>query len=225
MALEQQPHAALASDAARAPRSLLARVTAGGTAGNETLTAATGAVLLVLLAALGVTIIRRSALLNEHMFLGMALIGPVALKLSSTGYRFVRYYSGNKRYRAKGPPTLALRLIAPVVVASTVAVFATGVALLVGGPAVRQPFSALHKASFLIWLAFTGLHVLGHLGELPRALRAAGRTRERPWDDHGSGRGGRALALSGSLVLGTVLAILVTPLFASWSGFHHGVFH
>ncbi len=224
MPSEQQSGAAVAT-AAGARSSLLARLTAGGTAGNEKLTAATGAVLLVLLAALGVTIIRRGALLNEHMFLGMLLIGPVALKLSSTGYRFVRYYSGNPRYHAKGPPTLGLRLIAPIVVASTVAVFATGGVLLVGGPAVRQPFSALHKASFIIWLAFTALHVVGHLGELPRALRAADRTRERPWADHGSGRGGRTLALSGSLVLGTVLAILVIPLFASWAGFHHGVLH
>ena len=38
------------------------------------------------------------------MFLGVLLIGPVALKLASTGYRFVRYYTSEPRYRRKGPP-------------------------------------------------------------------------------------------------------------------------
>ena len=65
------------------------RLLAGGTAGNQQLTAATAVVLLVLLAALGVTIVRIGGLLNPHMFLGMLLVGPVALKLASTGYRFV----------------------------------------------------------------------------------------------------------------------------------------
>ena len=61
-----------------ARRSLRGRLFGGGTSGNERLTAATGALLLVLLAALGVTIVRIGGLLNEHMFLGMLLLGPVA---------------------------------------------------------------------------------------------------------------------------------------------------
>ena len=43
-------------------------------------------------------------LLGPHMFIGLVLIGPVALKLASTGYRFVRYYTGAPVYVAKGPP-------------------------------------------------------------------------------------------------------------------------
>ena len=81
----------------RPRRRPLARLIAGGTAGNEQLTAATGVVLLVGLAVLGVTIVRIGSLLNVHMFLGMLLIGPVALKMASTGYRFVRYYTANRR--------------------------------------------------------------------------------------------------------------------------------
>jgi hypothetical protein len=197
------------------------RLLAGGAAGNEQLTAATGVVLLVLLAALGVTILRIGGLLNAHMFLGMLLIGPVALKLASTGYRFVRYYSANPRYRAKGPPPAAMRLIAPIVVIATVVVFASGVALLIAGPGSRGTLLPLHKASFVIWLGFMGLHVLGHLAELPAALRRPPSSEPRPWDDRAAGRGGRALSLSAAIVGGLVLALLVESQFASWAHFHH----
>ena len=47
-----------------------------GTTGNELLTAATSAVLLVLLAVIGVTIIALGPLLWVHLFVGMLLIGP-----------------------------------------------------------------------------------------------------------------------------------------------------
>ncbi len=43
------------------------------------------------------------------------------------------------------PPTL--RLIAPIVVASTVVVFASGVALLLLGPSSRGSLLLIHKAS------------------------------------------------------------------------------
>lgn len=71
----------------------------GGPAGNERLTGATAAALLVLLGAEGVTIAFLGPLLREHIFIGMLLITPVALKLASVGYRFVRYYAGSA-----GPP-------------------------------------------------------------------------------------------------------------------------
>jgi hypothetical protein len=204
----------------------LRRMLAGGTAGNEQLTAATGVVLILLLAALGVTIVRIGQLLAAHMFIGMLLIGPVALKVASTGYRFARYYAGSPRYRAKGPPHLALRSLAPLVVLSTVAVFATGVALLVLGPGSRGSLPLLHKVSFIVWVAVTAVHVLGHLAELPRAL-TADRQRARPWDDLGSGRGARALLLASSLVGGLVLALAVEGGFGAWTTFHqlHHHFH
>jgi hypothetical protein len=140
----------------------------------------------------------------------------VALKMASTGYRFVRYYTGAATYVRKGPPPLGLRLIAPIVALTTVAVFATGVVLLVAGPSARSPFLALHKLSFIAWLAFMALHVLGHLAEMPHSLRAT-RSRDRPWDDHGAGLGARAIVLAGSLVGGVALAILVIPLFGAWA--------
>jgi len=201
----------------------LARLTAGGTAGNERLTAATGVVLLVLLAALGVTILRIRPLLSVHMFLGVLLIGPVALKMGSTGYRFTRYYTAEPRYRRKGPPPALLRLLAPLVVLSTVVVFASGVALLLIGPSSRQPLLLVHKASFFVWLAATAVHVLGHLADLPRAL-GADPFEDSPLGDAHPGGGGRALALGGMLLVGAVAAILVIPQFGAWTSvhsFHH----
>jgi hypothetical protein len=182
-------------------------------------------VLLGLLAALGVTILRIGQLLNVHLFLGMLLIGPVALKMGSTGYRFVRYYTADPPYRRKGPPAIEMRLIAPFVVISTVVVFASGVVLLAVGPSARSTWLPIHKASFFVWLAFTAFHVLGHLSDLPRALHADRRT-SRPWNDHGSGSGARAITLAGALVGGLVLALLVEGKFSAWTSLHqHLHFH
>lgn len=195
---------------------------AGGTTGNELLTTVTGAVLIVLLAVIGVTILRIGQLLSVHMFVGLVLIGPLALKLASTGYRFTRYYTGNPRYRSKGAPPTPLRLIAPVVVISTVVVMASGVALLIGGPQSRGTFFVIHKVSFFVWVAFTALHVLGHLPDLWNGLRTdygpAARLGGAP-----DGRAGRALSLASALTLGVVIAILFLPQFGPWlhAHFHH----
>jgi hypothetical protein len=215
----QHPQAGPVALQTQRPRSApVDRLTAGGTQGNERLTAATALVLLALLAALGITIVRIGQLLDVHMFLGVALIAPVVLKLASTGYRFARYYTGEPRYVAKGPPPLGLRLIAPVVVLSTVAVFATGVILLLAGPAARDPWVLLHKVSFFVWLGLMAIHVLGHLAELPRALS----TRRALLGGRGptAGGAGRGLALGASLALGTALGIASIAQFAAWAHHH-----
>jgi hypothetical protein len=214
--------------------------TIGGPAGNEQLTAVTGVILLVLLAVLGVTILRIGQLTWLHFFLGLLLIGPVALKMASTGYRFVRYYTGDAPYVRKGPPELWLRLLAPGVVLSTVVVFATGVVLLFVGPAQRGSWFSIHKVSFFVWLAVTGLHVLGHLPGMPAALRAAslpgmpGAPRAAGSNGTSSSAGqdggaGRVIALAGAVVAGLVLAIVLIPDFATWTAHpalwqhhHHG---
>jgi hypothetical protein len=145
------------------------------------------------------------------------------LKLASTGYRFVGYYTANPRYRLKGPPLAPLRMIAPLVVISTLVVFGTGVALLFAGPSSRQTLLPIHKDSFFVWVAFIALHVLGHVTDLPQALRADyGRTRQLSGDV--TGRAGRILALAGALAAGAVLAVLVIPEFGPWlhsSGLYH----
>jgi hypothetical protein len=220
---EQHPTGPIAP-ALRPPSSpahaLCRLLTAGGTIGNERLTAATGVVLLVLLAALGVTILMIGSLLSEHMFLGLLLIPPVALKMASTGYRFARYYTANPAYRRKGPPATPLRLLAPLVVISTVVVFASGVALLLLGPSSRGSLLLIHKASFFVWIAVTAIHVLAHLPDLPRALK----TKHELWlqrDGYGDGRAGLVLSLFGALAAGLVLAILYIPQFTPWLHAHH----
>jgi hypothetical protein len=214
----------LAADSDLHTSTLTGQLTGGGTTGNERLTNVVGATLLVLLAAIGVTIIRIHGLLSEHLFLGMLLVGPVALKLASTGYRFVRYYAAEPRYRQKGPPQLVLRLIAPMVVLSSVVVIGSGVVLLFAGPSSRGTFFPIHKDSFFVWVAFMVAHVLGHLPGLPAVLRADyGRSAGLSSDI--TGRAGRMMALGGALVAGVLLAILVIPEFGPWlhnSGpFHH----
>ena len=192
---------------------------AGGPAGNERLTAETGVVLLILLAALGVTILSIGPLLNVHMFLGVALIAPVGLKLASTGYRFARYYTRDPAYRRKGPPVLGLRLIAPIVVLSTVAVFASGVVMLLDGPGSRDPWVLIHKVSFFVWVGFMSLHVLGHLLDLPRALRTR-RAVRAGGDALPAGGAARATAVIGTLVLGAGIAIAAIADFAPWTQLH-----
>lgn len=209
--------------AAASRRRRFGALTGGGPAGNEQLTAITGVILIGLLFVIGITIVQIRQLIYLHLFLGLLLIGPVALKMASTGYRFVRYYMGNRVYRRKGPPETALRLIAPVVVSTTVLVFVTGVLLLFAGPAHRNPLLELHKVGFIVWIVFTALHVLGHLPGLGGALRGG---RQRPAGGRiGSatpGSAGRWIALAGALVGGLVLALVLVPDFHVWTA--HGAF-
>ena len=196
----------------------------GGPDGNEQLTAATGVVLIILLAVVGITIIRIGQLIWLHLFLGLLLLGPVALKMGSTGYRFVLYYVKDASYRRKGAPETWLRLIAPIVVLTTIGVFVTGVWLLIVGPANRQPVSEIHKVMFIVWGVFTALHVLGHLPGMPEALRISRETRDR-LPGLQSGLAGRTIVLVGAVVAGLVLAIVLIPDFSAWtsssSAFHH----
>jgi hypothetical protein len=193
----------------------------GGTDGNEQLTAIAGVLLLALLAVLGVTIVRIGQLLWLHLFLGLLLIGPVVLKLASTGYRFARYYLASAAYRLKGPPHLLLRGLAPVLVVTTLAVFATGVLLLVDGPGSRDQLLLWHKVSFIVWLVAMAPHVLGHLVELPAALRL----RRNAGPAATGGGAGRAIALASAIAGGAVLAMVLLPDFAAWTAaaghFHH----
>lgn len=208
------------------PWSRSQRLLGGGTTGNERLTSATGAVLIAVLAIIGLTIVALGQLLWVHLFVGMLLLGPVALKLASTGYRFFRYYSANPRYKRKGPPALALRLIAPIVVLTTIVVLASGVALLFVGPGSRDTLLPIHKVSFIVWVAFMAVHVLAHLPTVLHSLNAdyvqpARRERTAGWSNDMNGRAGRVLSLASSLVLGLALAILVIPEFGPWLAARH----
>jgi hypothetical protein len=182
------------------------------TAANARLTAAMGLVLLVLLPIEGVTLLSLRSLLTVHMLVGMALIPPIALKLASAGYRFMRYYTGDSAFRHAGPPQATMRfLIAPALVLSTVGLLSSGVALML----IEHPSPAVytvHKASFIVWFGALGIHVLAYLRRLPR-LALADWARERQAD---LGRRLRRRAVAASLFAGVVVAAVAAPIVADW---------
>jgi hypothetical protein len=190
----------------------------GGSDGNARLTAATGVVLLVLLAAEGLTLVFGvGSLLLPHFFIGLLLIPPILVKVGSTSWRMVAYYRRVEEYVRRGPPNILLRiLIAPVLVAATVVMFATGIAAaLVGHGGLLL---GLHKTSFIVWGIAFGVHVLGHLLELPRLVTV-------DWwrADRLGGRRLRQYVLACALVAGLVVAVLAWPLTAHWhQGFGFG---
>jgi hypothetical protein len=179
-----------------------------GVTGNGRLTAAFGALLLVLLAGEGATIPFIGQLREEHILIGMLLLGPVAGKLASTGYRFARYYLGSPAYVRKGPPQIALRLLAPGVVFTTVALFGTGVALLLAGR--NDELAFLHQVSFVAWFALMTIHVLGHVLELPGPAFADWR------GPHLKGAVLRLAAIAAALAVGAGLALVSITAAGSW---------
>ena len=184
----------------------------GGTDGNEVLTNAAALVLTALLLAEGVTVIRMRGLVGVHMFVGLALIPPVAVKLGSTGYRFARYYTGSRAYVAKGPPPLALRLLAPVLVVTTLGIFATGVLLLAAGHKAGALLE-IHKVCFIVWAVVFALHFLGHLAAMLRSMRrdwTAERRRAVP------GTGWRAALLLAALGGGVALCVALQSTVHAW---------
>ncbi len=177
--------------------------TNGGAAGNERLTSLAAAILLVLLAAEGATILRLERLVTVHVFIGMLLVPLVALKIGSTGYRFVRYYTGSLAYRLKGPPALLLRIaVAPVVLLSTLALFGTGIALVLAAPR-DDAIIRLHKMAFLVWFCAMSAHVLWHVWALPRTVLSDVRRRSTV-----RGRSGRLCLVAASVVAGLGLAVV-----------------
>jgi hypothetical protein len=188
----------------------------GGTAGNEILTSVTAAVLTGLLVAEGLTIIDIRGLLTEHMFIGMVLIPPVALKLGSTGYRAVRYYTRSRPYRAKGPPKLPLRLLAPVLVASTIAVLATGVVLLSDGHK-SDTVLLIHQSSTVVLAVVLAVHVIAYAPRVVRSLRDDWRAARR---EAVPGAGLRGMLLAAATGGGLALALAVLPVINGWRGGH-----
>jgi hypothetical protein len=200
------------ADPPRAERRRAAR-RLGGIEGNELLTSTAAALLTILLLAEGVTIVHLNGLLGAHMFIGLMLIPPVLLKLGSTGYRFTRYYTRSPVYRAKGPPQLPLRVLAPFLVAATVLIFVTGVWLLLLGHRSDQVLM-LHKVGFIVWGGLFAVHFLAYL---PRAARSLGSA----WTARGRGRPLAGARVRGVLGLGALggglgLALALLSLIGDW---------
>jgi hypothetical protein len=186
-----------------------------GVEGNARLTATNGMVLLVLLAVEGFTLISVRQFITLHIFLGVLLIGPVLLKTGSTMYRFARYYGGAPSYRVKGPPHALLRMLGPLVIASSLALLGTGLAVLTTRPDSEGLLLTAHKASFVIWVAAMTIHVLGHLKDAFvtswQELREGANIPAVPR------RAVRLTLIAVALILGIATAAAVMPAAASWT--------
>jgi len=198
--------------------------THGGPAGNARLTAWVGAVLFALLLVEGITLVDVHGLISWHITVGLLLIPPVLLKLASTGWRMVRYYTGNPAYRTAGAPPMVLRVLGPLVILSTLALLATGVAVALLGPDVARqglwqtPLSPLflHQASFAGWIVVTSVHVLGRLVPAARIL---------------TGRAVASQRVGGGVVRGVLIAMaalaavgLALVVFGDTTAWQHDVF-
>jgi hypothetical protein len=129
---------------------------------------------------------------------------PVLLKLGSAGFRFVRYYAGDPRYRAAGPPELVMRLLAPAVVVLTVALFSTGIELWLFGFRFGNQWLTWHKVVFVLWFLAMTFHVFAYLRRAPELAVADSR-------DRLFGAVARRSLVFASLLLGAVLVVAMLP--------------
>lgn len=171
--------------------------TAHGTAApapNEKLTALTGALLYVCLAAIAASVLYVPRLLPVHYLVGFLAVPPIAVKIASTGYRFARYYTHDPRYRQAGAPSSLLRfVVAPLLVVSTVAVFATGIELWLFDVRFGGWWISAHTLSAVLFMITAVIHLLSHLRRSAAAIMA-------------SAPQARSIVV-GSLVAGVVLAL------------------
>lgn len=189
------------------------RRTDAGAEGNARLTAVNAAVLLVLLAAEGFTVLGVRQMLTPHVFIGMVLVPPVLLKCASTLWRFGRYYAGAPAYRRKGPPPVLLRLLGPAVVLLTLVLLISGVALLLVSRAQMPFLLKVHKASFILWFGAMAVHVLGHLAEVARLAPRDWLRRSRR---EVAGAGARQWLTAASLIAGVLLGYLLIGRVGPW---------
>jgi hypothetical protein len=190
---------------------------AWGPPGNERLTTSTGLALLILLALETLTTLALRSYLPVHIFLGLLLLPPVALKLASTGWRFLRYYTRNEAYRHEGPPRLLLRMLAPVLVGSNLTLFGSGVALIAVGHGGGLLLS-VHAVSFGVWGFVMIVHVLAYIA---RTLRLG----PADWLPHServvAGVRSRRAALTGALLAGAIVALATYPAQQAWLSHRH----
>jgi len=202
-----------------------------GPAGNAQLTAWTGLLLLALVVVELVTLIDVNGLLSWHVVVGVLLVAVAALKIGSTGWRFLRYYTGSRPYEQAGPPPTLLRILGPLVVLATVGVLGSGLWLIVVGPdggrrtlvtllGQRLDLVSIHQGLFIVFAVVAGLHLLARL--VPAVVLATERGHRDDGGGRLGGRGPRIAVLVATLVAGALAAVLVLPAAADWHDEHHG---
>lgn len=196
----------------------------GGPAGNAALTAWTGLVLLVLSAAELLTLVDVRGLISWHVALGALLVPPALLKTGTTGWRILRYYRGHTPYVEAGPPPMVLRVLGPLVVASTLGLLGSGILLILLGQDSSQQnlvsalglgvsWVSVHQGFFVVWCGATGLHLLGRIIPALRISFGSERVARLP------GTWVRAALVGACAVAAVALAVALVHADGSWHGF------
>jgi hypothetical protein len=186
--------------------------------GNERLTAAVGLVLIVLtVVELGTLLLGLDQFLSLHVFVGLVLIPLVLLKMASTAWRFTRYYTRSEPYRLKGAPQIVMRMLAPLFLAATVVLFASGVAMgILHGHALAVARN-LHGPASVIWLVLVGVHVLVYFR---RALVSSREDLEPTSRAEVRGARARTYVIVAAIVAGLVLGLATFPVRGHWLHAH-----
>jgi hypothetical protein len=224
-ALERAVRGTLAEAVGRETRDNPVLPGTGGPAGNALLTAWTALVLLILSSAELLTLFDVRGLISWHVALGALLVPPAVMKTASTGWRMARYYVGNAPYREAGPPPLLLRLLAPLVVVSTLGLLGSGVLLVLLGQdrahgslltlvGFRVDWVTLHQGFFIAWCAAVGLHLLGRIVPALRLTVLTG-----PTSSAVPGRWTRILWFGAMVTSAAALAVALVHADGSWTSF------
>jgi hypothetical protein len=126
---------------------------------NRALTSWAGLLLLPGLAVVALSGLVFGNYWQLHYIAGLSLIPLLLVKLGSTTYRALSYYTRRAMYRAAGAPEWVGRLLAPALIASTIIAMATGIWMW-SQHSEAQPWAKLHVLSVLAMGACVGLHVL-----------------------------------------------------------------
>jgi hypothetical protein len=145
------------------------------------------------------------SVINLHVTVGLALLGPVLLKLASVTYRMASYYRGASGYAQRGKPAVGLRLLGGALALSFLSMLASGLALIVGPSGVHSAARSTHEVSAYVVV----LLLIGHLAVHVRPAVRLAAADIRPRTPKVRGARSRWLALLVSLTLGGVLALLL----------------
>lgn len=189
-----------------------------GVAVNERITALAGAILLALIPVMLVTAEFLPQLLVVHIFVGVLLAGPVVVKMGSTGYRILRYYTNAPAYVRRGPPPSQLRILGALIYPATGLVMGTGMALFVAGPSRTRSLLVIHGISAVIWLAMIAIHVLSHGDRWSNLMAAEWRRRST---QRVPGRGYRLAMNVVALMVGAAVSAFLLIHLGSWENWTH----
>jgi len=180
---------------------------------NERLTAIAGAILFVLIIVELIITANLRNMISFHIFVGVLLSGPLVVKMLSTGYRFVRYYTRSTEYVKSGPPKPLLRILAPFLVLTTILVFVSGFLIIQHWN--NSLIFKVHAASVALWLPLLAIHIYAYLKKVPGLVARDLTSRSQYYI---KGRKGRIRLNVTALIIGLIAAFILTP----WHIGRHG---